>query len=78
VNDFAFPVVVAAERLIDAFRGLRKLRFEQGVGEFPQDLRAFPAVFLFRAAAPEGDAIVEVSHDDGIVRKFEKRGLLAR
>ena len=78
MNDFAFPVVVAAKCLVDALGGLWKLCFEQGMCEFPEHFVAFPSVLFFRAAAPEGDAIFEIPHDDGIVGKFEERGLLAR
>src|SRR5262249_8661103 len=77
VGELAFPISGGGQLGFDFLKRLGEFGFKQLMGDAAARFLRFPSVEKLGAAIPEGDLAVEAADEHGVVRKFEKLGLLA-
>src|SRR5579862_5782559 len=75
VDEFARPAAVSQKYLPNSRQRLRKLGPQKFVRNLAQDLLASEAVHLLRGSIPIKDAILSVTHKNGIAAQVEQVGL---
>jgi hypothetical protein len=78
VNQFAFPISVLVELGLNSVQWLRKHGLQEFVRTVAEGLLDLPAVKFSRTGVPKRYAATSARfpHENGVMRKVEKLGLL--